>query len=522
MPFKIALLFIPGWTMVTGSPHLALPLLRAYLEANGIEVLLRDLNHEISKELSVHISSRSALEACVPPVLENMNTPYFAAEDKLEAIAARYAGEWNAQLGFWYKGSPERSSRKALSVVTNESPFDNLYNSKVIPELLKEEPDLVGLSIASVYQIIPALQLCRLLRLSSYSGFILLGGNTISRLQQEMAFPEIFKFVDGLMVFEGEEPLLQLCQTLELRQPLDRVPQLIWRDATGKIRQNSNQIDALDLNTVPPPDYRGLSVGQYWGKNYLNIVAARGCYYGKCNFCAIPYGWGHNGFAGMRSPEATYRDMLTLMKRHGINRFKFVDEALSPGFMRVLAERIINDDVDLEWEGYVRFEPHWYEEDFVNLIARAGFRKGYFGLEVIPSKRRPSLNKKDRPKPEELLTRCSSSGINVHLFCMFGFPGTGEREAAETVEFLLAHQDEIDTADIFPWTYAKHTNVPGVIATKKKQDDWSLEFTHSSKYKNILSSDKVIEMSSQYEELLWKEVPRFLHPTYRLVSPWMH
>src|ERR1044072_8764410 len=103
MAFKIALLFVPGWTMVTGSPHLGLPLLRSYLEANGIEVSLRDLNHEISKELNVHISSNSAVEACVPPLLENMNTPYFKAEDKLTAIAARYGGEWNAQLGFWYK-----------------------------------------------------------------------------------------------------------------------------------------------------------------------------------------------------------------------------------------------------------------------------------------------------------------------------------------------------------------------------------------------------------------------------------
>lgn len=522
MPIKAALLFVPGWTMVTGSPHLALPLLRAYLEANGIEVLLRDLNHEISKELNIHISGSSALEACAPPMLENMNAPYFAAEDELMAIAARYDGEWNAQLGFWYRGSPEKSSVNALSAVTNKSPFDKFYNGKIIPELLKEAPDLIGLSIASVYQIIPALQLCRLLRLSGYSGFILLGGNTISRLQREMAVPEIFELVDGLVAFEGERPLLRLCRTLEFKQPFDNVPQLIWRDAAGKIRHNTSCIDTLDLNTVPTPDYRGLSVGQYWGVNYLNIVAARGCYYGKCNFCAIPYGWGNNGFAGMRSAEATYQDMLTLMERHGINRFKFVDEALSPGFMRALAERIINHGLDVEWEGYVRFEAHWYEEEFVNLVARAGFRKGYFGLEMIPSERRPSLNKKDRPQPEELLARCSFAGVEVHLFCMFGFPGTGAREAAETVEFLLAHQDEIDTADIFPWTYAKHTNLPGVIATKKQQDDWSLEFTHRGKNKKILSSDKVVEMASQYEELLWKEVPRFLHPTYRLVSPWVH
>jgi hypothetical protein len=188
--------------------------------------------------------------------------------------------------------------------------------------------------------------------------------------------------------------------------------------------------------------------------------------------------------------------------------------------MRALSDKINADGVNFEWEGYVRFESAWYDQRFVDHVSRAGFRKGYFGLEIVPSNHRDFLKKSDRPKPETLLRTCSSGGVKSHLFCMFGFPGTGETEAADTIEFLLKHQDQIDTADIFPWTYAKHTNVPGVQPCLDPAQDWALEYDHTSFRKDVLSSSAVLELASRHEELLWQEVPRFLHPTYRLVSPW--
>src|SRR2546423_4899281 len=115
MSFKVSLLFVPGWTLVTGSPHLALPLLSAFLEDNGIDVTLRDLNYEVVNDLGIKIKAADLVEACISPTLASMNAPYFDAEDKLMAVASQYRGCWNAQLGFWFEGSPEKSSRDALA-----------------------------------------------------------------------------------------------------------------------------------------------------------------------------------------------------------------------------------------------------------------------------------------------------------------------------------------------------------------------------------------------------------------------
>jgi hypothetical protein len=515
---KALLLFPQSWTLSTGSPHLALPLLKGFLEAHGVEAVVRDLNWENASSYGVTIRADRARASCDPPTLENMNLPYFLAEDRLMALAGRFNGCWNAQLGFMYNARSHESSKEALAAAETASPFTEYFRTVVVPSILKERPNLIGLTIASVHQIIPSLQLCRQLRAKGYSGFIVLGGNTVSRLAREMAIPAVFDLIDGLIKFQGEVPLLSLCRALESHESLASVPQLIWRD-NGVIRFNS-ETASLETCKLPPPDYNDLPVGRYWGENYLNIVAARGCYYGKCSFCAIPYGWGNNGFSGTRLPELIYQDMLLLMERHGINRFKFVDEALSPVFMRQLARLILANGVQAEWEGYVRLERAWNDCNFVDLVARAGFRKGYFGLEVIPSNNRVHLHKADQPNLQSLLENCNGAGVKVHFFCMFGFPGTGEDEARMTVEFLFNHSNSIDTADIFPWTYSRHTTVAGVEPIFDSQKDWALEFDHVGRAPGVLSSEAVSELAARYEELVWREVPRFLHPTYRLVSPW--
>jgi hypothetical protein len=514
---KTLLLFPPGWTLATGSPHLALPALKSFLEAHGIETHVRDLNFEAAAEINIHLSGGTARRACMGQSLEKMNEAYFAAEDRLMSLAAAFGAEWNAQTGFEYLGSPQTSSRRALEASGRTTPFDALFNS-VADEVQHQQPDVVGFCLAATYQIVPVLQLCSRIRKAGFAGVIVLGGNTVSRLSQEMSIPALFDLVDGLITFQGELPLLRLCQAIEAGHSFETVPGLIWREGDN-IRQNS-LIENLDPNQTPPPDYRDLPVGKYWGENYLNLVAARGCYYGKCSFCAIPYGWGHGGYSGTRSVHRVYEDMLVLMDRHGINRFKFVDEALSPKFMRSLASLIVDSGLVVEWEGYTRLEPAWYDFEFVELLGRAGFRKGYFGLELLPSSGRNRLNKHDRAKPETLLETCQAGDVRAHLFCMFGYPGTGEEDAKRTVDFVLNNRDLIDTADIFPWTYAKHTSVLGAQPIFDPNCDWSLEFEHTSLGSDTLPSAQVVELASRYEEILWAEAPRLLHPTYRLFSPW--
>lgn len=515
---SVLLLFPPTWTLTSGSPHVALPLLKAFLQNSGIDAEIWDLNWEFATSVVGHVSAKTVASASKRGRLSEMNQPYFAAEDKLQALASRYTGTWNAQYGFEFNDAPHHGSKSAFEYLQRKSPFTDWYLASVIPRIQKKAPDVLGFTIAAVQQLLPTLELCKQLRAFGYRGAVVIGGNTVTRLRKEMACPEIFAFVDGLIAFQGEIPLLRFCRAVERRESLASVPGLTW-ECGGKVITNAESI-VLEADTTPTPDFGDLPVGRYWGQNYLCLVAARGCYYGRCSFCAIPYGWGQSGYAGCRSAAKVHEDMLLLMRRHGTNRFKFVDEALSPRFMRELSQEILKNGTKVEWEGYTRLENAWYDDQFVQLVSESGFRKGYFGLEVLPSRGRDRLNKGDHPKPEMLLRTCRRSRIKVHFFCMVGFPGTGVEDANRTIHFVLENADVVDTADVFPWTYAKHTKVLGATPILDPVKDWAIEFEHEGVAPGILSSPQVREIASVYEDVLWEAAPRLLHPTYRMVSPW--
>nr|VFJ47952.1 MAG: Radical SAM superfamily enzyme YgiQ, UPF0313 family [Candidatus Kentron sp. DK] len=516
---QIHLLFPPSWTLTTGSAHLALPLLKGFLESRGISTRTRDLNLEFANQFIARLPLTSLQSACTEGSLEDMNEPYFRAEDEINRVAAGSEGEWNAQLGFAFSRFSHHSSRQVFESLDAESPFNQYFDERVIPDIQKENPPVVGICLASLYQLIPTFQLCKRLRRAGYEGFIVLGGNTVSRLLREISIPPVFDLIDGLIPFQGEIPMLELYRVLREGGDLANVPCLIWQDSDGNIRQNADHSEFIP-DDAATPDYRDLPVGEYWGVNYLNVVSARGCYWGKCNFCVIPYGWGHNGFAGQRSARKTYGDIVALMERHGIRRFKFVDETLSPHFMRAFSEQVIDNGLDIEWEGYTRLERDWRDADFVDLVSRAGFRKGWFGLECLPSDKRAHLNKNDAADPMRLLELCNAANIKVHFFCMFGYPGTGKSDAANTVEFLLNNRERIDTVDIFPWVYTKHTHVKRVERIERPDEDWALEYAHASLRADTLNSEEIAELASDWEEVVWAEAPELLHPTYRMVSPW--
>ena len=518
---KTTLLFPPGWSLNVGNPHMALPLLKAALDQQSVESTTRDLNWEVAERYGIRIAQTVALAAAEEATMEAMNTAYFDAEDRLMAIAAGYNGEWNLQLGFSFRDWSFNSSSDVRQALELDSPFTEYFKMSVVPWICHEEPGLIGFNVACSYQIIPALHLTWLLRRCGFSGHIVFGGNTISRLKEEIRKCEwLFDLVDSFVVFQGERPLVQLARVLQTNRDFSSVPNLIWKSDRHIIENPIS--NPTDPNSNPTPDFEGLPIGQYWGVNYLPLLAARGCYYAKCPFCAIPYGYGNGGFGGIRDAKLVLEDMVSLSEQCGMNRFKFMDEAMPPPLLEQLADQIIRQSVSFQWEGYLRLEKCWLNPTFVRKLGRSGLKKGYFGLEVYSGDTRGQLRKHDNG--EEILTilkLANDSGIKVQLFCMFGFPGTGRREAEKTVEFILKNRELIDTVDLNPYVYARHTVIKGISRIAQPDRDWALEYDHEPDAPGVLSSSEVNELTKEMEEIVWQECPRLLHPVYRLVSPWL-
>jgi len=518
---RVALLFPPGWSLTVGNPHIALPLLRSTLEQYGVSVSTADLNLGSAEYYGVRMDKEDVEHALLVGSMESMNDVYFSAEDTLMEASKAYGGSWNVQLGFTFDDLSHYSSKDVKEAMTLDSPFTSYFKKKVLPWISRQDSDVVGLSIASIYQLIPALHLSWLLRRNGYERLIVFGGNTVSRLTEELVKDAwLFDLVDGFICFQGEMPFVTLVQAYRSKSDFGNVPNLIWKDKAGVIRKNPILQDQHP-NAIPTPNFTDLPVGEYWGTNYLPLLSARGCYYGKCNFCAIPYGYGENGFSGIRDSSNVLKDIVTLGNRYGLQRYKFMDEALPPKILFSLSQRIIEEGVDIEWEAYLRLENCWLDRAFVKQASRSGFKKGYFGLEIYPEESRTELRKHDNAEAIlTILNNCNDAGIKVHLFCMFGYPGTGRREAEKTIEFILKHSNLIDTVDLNAYTYARHTRILGIEKKVNPHQDWALEYEYVPTTEGNLSSKEVEELATEMEEIVWTECPRMLHPTYRLVSPW--
>jgi radical SAM superfamily enzyme YgiQ (UPF0313 family) len=514
----IVLAIPPGWTLHPGGSHIALPLLQGYLEQRGIETRLYDLNIGSATLHGATITENAVQEACERLSPSYMNKVYFDVEDKLGEIAKSFGGKWFAHEGYQHLGCDLGNPESVRLHSHLPSPFTRYFRDQIIPEVLRLNPTIIGLSLYVPSQLLPTFEFVRLLRAAGYEGFVALGGNMISRIAKDMKLDWVFDLVDGLTTYQGERALEEIYRSIERDEDLDGIPNLTWRNAAGEIVDN--KIDLLKPNQFAPPKFSGLPHGEYWGAKYFTMIGARGCFYGKCSFCAIPFGWGPGNYIGMSAGSVVVNAMNEAYRAFGVRRFKFVDEALHPRMLREMDAVRSDYAADFVFEGYVRLDPTWTSGDFLQLCRRVGLRKAYLGLELVPSDTRDVLNKSDRGDPLQILQRMNDVGIKTHVFCLFGYPGTGIDEALTTTEFALKHSGYIDTLDIFPFYFARHTKVDGIRIVEEDARTWRTEHKYEPSAPGVLWPDEVEHLAERMNTIMWKEHPHWSHPIYRMYSPW--
>lgn len=519
---SVHLIFPPTWSLCCGGPHIALPLLKAALEKNGIPTTVCDLNRELGTSLPDSISAEECVSSAQEGSIEAMNDIYFRVEDRCNELVEPYGQTWNLQRGLKTRNVQVSTIDSLIRNTQLHDLVSQFYANGVVSRIVVQNPSLIGITIAALEQLAPAMLLARMLKVGGYPGHITLGGNVVSRLAPQLSEGgRIFDLVDSIVFFQGEAPLIQLAGSISNRRSLQHVPGLIWRDVTGRVQRN--RVEAPPhVDMAPTPDFGGLPVGRYWGVNYLPLLAARGCYHGRCSFCAIPYGYGPFGSSGIRNEGLVLGDMRSLAERWSISRFKFVDESFPPHLLRNLSMLLAASSERFEWEAYVRLERHWTNQSFVRLLAKAGFKKAYFGLELSSPKARGRLQKQDSAhKIEVILNMAHDEGIKVHLFCLVGYPGTTVDDAKRTLDFLLRHQDFIDTVDINGFEYALHTKVPSVRIVENAACQMQLAHKYEPAEDRVMTMSEVEILAREIEDVIWDAFPRWLHPIYRLATPWV-
>jgi anaerobic magnesium-protoporphyrin IX monomethyl ester cyclase len=490
---KVMLLFPPNWT--PSMPHLALPTLSAYLRTHGVEVIQRDLNAEVFDEIltrqymqkavahlrrdygtkatkkppkkrhprreqilwALHEGPRLAEEVqqakqvirsdaffdgpaslaafeTVIQCLEIASLPYYPASLHLQSYMAAY---------------PVDSSAGVLAGVRDENHniFLDIFRHSILEDIKREKPDVVGISIPSMPQMLAGMTLGYLIKEEAgVDCHVTVGGPHITMLREQLPrVPSIFELFDSAVVFDGEIPLLRLVEALDGDGDLSCIPNLIYNDG-GRIRVNERKPQEK-IQDLPMPDFDGLPLDRYLAPRLvLPLLTARGCYYGRCAFCNVGYGE-PEAFSQLKA-EQLAEQMMTLQAQYGARHIFFADEAISPRNLRNLSSILENEGSPLHWGGCVRFEKV-ISGDLLQSMARGGCRMILFGLESASEQVIQFMVKgTELEHTSRILREGSAAGIWNHTFFFFGFPGETLDHAQDTVNFLYDHKPFIHSASL--------------------------------------------------------------------------
>jgi hypothetical protein len=476
---SIALIFPPIVNSGFGSYYPALPVLAASLAARGHSVAQVDLN----EDLAVHLLDPERLQRCG-------NGDFYAGENgrrdahDIAAVAARLLLRNRAQL-FDLEGrhrfaerrsSPayllsvlaqayvvDRSVTDAVAAVANEDPlaewYSGFYSAQNLEAVLPADCSLIGLSVPMGPQLFPALVLARQLRLVRPDARVVLGGPTMS-LMQEDAIELILgrcQGVDAIVRYEGELPLLKLAEQAEEGEwaPHEAPGTSCVQD--GKIVHRP-PVPGVALDTLPFAAY-DLGLVARLSDPELGVVQTRGCYWGQCAYCDFVELYdGSARFRG-RSPESFVSEVEHHIKSHGARRFSLITEAIPPSFALKFSELVISRGLDIAWSSFAMVDRHFGNKHF-DAMARSGCDHLVIGLETMTDRVLHHVHKYANSEDNARFLRAASdAGISVLVNLIPDLPTTTYAEALQTLERMVALEGCLSGVAVFPFEATRSSQV---------------------------------------------------------------
>lgn len=503
---SIKLLFPPQW--IPTQPYLSLPSLSAFLKANGYDTKQMDINvcfydyvlskdglrffhekvktefHELEseKELSSELKKKYAIIGSsmlfADHVIDHVDKAKKILKEEKEFynIEKLFKSFKILELGLKLASSAYypsnltfhaydmryscRSSKDVLKAINDrdENMFIEYFERFTLPEVLRDEPSLVGISIINTSQLIPGLTLSNLIKKARPDIHINIGGSVFTRLINEISNnKELFSVFDSVIVHEGETALLNLIRYLNNEIDIEDVQNLIHIKDSSIIVNRLNSLGE-DINSLPAPCFDGFPMEKYLSpERIIPILSSRGCYWNRCTFC--DHGFGYSGKYRPRDIKLLINDIKTLKEKYKSRYFTFQDEGLSTKITGELSDRLIKEKIDIVWLADSRFEPS-FSPDLGKKLSLSGCKMLYFGLESANDRILKCMDKGiKKDNVVKICKYCRDAGIWSHLFLIFGFPSENIKEARETMDFILQNNNIIRSMSFGSFQLTKHSKV---------------------------------------------------------------
>jgi radical SAM superfamily enzyme YgiQ (UPF0313 family) len=554
---KVMLLFPPEW--VPTAPYLALPSLTAVLREAGHTVIQRDINigmwdHFFNTEFLIWVKARLGMqlkalqnkekagilteqEADQKAIVEQAYTmDVFDLGDRAEdaklivrgerfyqgemlegalntfreAMAYISAAYYPASLVFYPMesnlGYRPGVSKEVLACLDDEqvNVYRDLCNQLVMPGVANEMPDVIGISIGTQMQLLAGLTFAKMIKETFPQIHVVVGGNVITRLQEDLARHEQFftDVFDSAILYEGEHALLWLIEALNGERDIASVPNVIYRDASGLHR--SHEVYTEKMTALPLPDFDGLPLDRYFVPELIiPYLATRGCYWGRCTFCDHGQGY-FDQYRGVPVQQVV-EQIKALRDKYHCRHFLFSDESYPPALFKKVSQLLVDQNVGIKWTTLIRFEETLQDQATWDLAAKAGCCTLYYGMESANER---VLNLMDKHARKSVIQRnlqmAAQAGIWNHVMAFYGFPGETLDEAMETRRFVIENQPVIHSLELFYFVAYRHTPMVrnpekfGITIHKQEEYDLPLDYYYTLNDPGTLSCLEAMQLCEEF------------------------
>ena len=309
------------------------------------------------------------------------------------------------------------------------------YIEYCVERILAFPVGLIGFSVYSPNRFF-TIEVIKRLKKTDPSRVVIAGGRGVVSPADRGIFPE--ETADYFVVGEGEEVLAKwAAEFIRQRQAPRGIPGVLnFKERLENVELSVND----DLDKIAFPDYRGFVLEKYREKA-LPVLLSRGCI-SSCAFCND---WRLIGKFRQRKASEVIREIEHHVKEYGITHFYFNDPAINGNAheLEKFCDLVIEKKLSITWIA-LAIPMKGLKPDLLKKMKQAGCLTLNFGVESGSDKVLRAMRKLFTvQEAREVLRDTRLAGINTQINFIFGFPGEGEKEFGETLDFIRNNKENI-------------------------------------------------------------------------------
>jgi anaerobic magnesium-protoporphyrin IX monomethyl ester cyclase len=314
---------------------------------------------------------------------------------------------------------------------------------------LQEGTQAVAITTTLYVSPHPILDLVELIREHNNEAKIIVGGPYISNQKSVLdrqALSRLLEYLGGdiyVLCQEGEATLSAVLDALKKKAPLDLIPNLAFRNATGGFTFTLDNAEANSLteNIIDYSIFDRSSLGEF-----LSIRTAKSCPY-ACSFCGFPQRAGAYKVLDVSQVEQLLNQVADLGR---VTTLTFIDDTFNVPKSRFkeILRMMIRNDYGFKWNCFYRSDQG--DAEAIELMSRAGCEGAFLGVESGSDYMLAQMNKTARRTHfAQAIPLLNAAGISTYASLIVGFPGETEATIRETIDLLEEAAPEFYRAQLW-------------------------------------------------------------------------